>query len=119
MHLLAIAASLLPWLLVVAMLAVAWREVRARHIIPLQGRGKVLPGQIVEPGTDTPAEADAGSQADAEYVAQLQAELARVRGQVARLEDVTGRPVEAVIASYEQIQRKYGPAAVGKTGGAP
>jgi hypothetical protein len=48
---------------------------------------------------------------------QLRAELARIRGQVARLEAAANRPVEAVINSYERIGRQHGPAAVGKTDG--
>ena len=56
---------------------------------------------------------------DAEHIAQLQTELSRLRGLVARLEDAANRPLEAVIANYERIGRQYGPAAVGKPGDRP
>jgi hypothetical protein len=53
---------------------------------------------------------------DAARVEQLQAELSRVRRQVADLEDAAGRPVDAITQTYRHLQRQYGPAAAGKIG---
>jgi hypothetical protein len=47
---------------------------------------------------------------------QLRAELARIRGQVTRLEDAANRPIDAIAENYERIGRQYGPPATGKTG---
>lgn len=45
---------------------------------------------------------------------QYRAELARLRDLVDALEDVTGRDIEDVIASYRHTQRLYGPMASGR-----
>jgi hypothetical protein len=100
---LAYAAWRLAPLLAGAGAVVAYRRLRGRPILPPQGRGKVVPGQIVNE--------------DAEREAQLRAELSRVRRQVADLEDLAGRDIGLIIADYQRAQARYGPAMSGKTGG--
>lgn len=50
-------------------------------------------------------------------VAKLEGDAARTDQLLDDLERAAGRPVEAILASYQKIQRQYGPAAAGKTGG--
>jgi len=96
---------LLPWLLAITALALACRRWR------LHRRALDWPRSVARP----PQPLIRGEVAD--DASQLRAELARVRGQVARLEDAANRPIEAVIASYERIGQQYGPAATRRTGG--
>jgi hypothetical protein len=100
-----LAWHLVPWLLIAAAVVVAGkrRQLRRRVLAWLGASapaGPVIAGKVV-----------------ADDAKQLRAELAHVRGQVARLEDAANRPIETVIASYERIGRQYGPAGVGKTEG--
>jgi hypothetical protein len=101
-----LAWHLLPWLLVLAATVIAckrWQRQRRALAPPLRASipagGPVVGGYVVADDAD-----------------RLRGELARVRGQVTRLEDAANRPIEAIIASYERISRQYGDAAVGRTG---
>lgn len=63
-------------------------------------------GQVRRPGkpevTPSPGTASAAGR-----ISQYRAELTRVRGLVADLEDAAGRPIEAIIASYQHLQGQY------------
>ena len=87
------AYRLLPWLLLAAAGVVAWRRWHHRGSTP----PRVVQGIVESSEVD-----DLRRQ-----VTKLEADAARHDALVEHLEAVAGRPVEAVIASFEHIQRIY------------
>jgi hypothetical protein len=118
------------WLLVTAAVSgAAYALGRRKGKTPARGQGRARTGR--QPARGTMAYPPAAGTSPAvsglpvserddlrRQVAKLEDDAGRHDELIEQLEAVTGRPVEAVIASYRQAQRIYGPAATGKKGAA-
>lgn len=108
-----LAERLWPLAVVGLVAAVVYRARRAAQPSRvIQGRAEPVGMPVSEVGQLRAERDDLRRQ-----VAKLEDDAARHDQLVSDLEDAAGRPIEAVTASYRHVQRQYGPAALGKTGG--
>jgi hypothetical protein len=99
------AYRLLPLLLLAGVAWCGWRLATRRRILPAPRPAKVLQAKVMP---DRTADLEAEAADLRRQVAKLEDDAARNEEIVEELERAAGRPIEAILASYRKIAGFYG-----------